>query len=145
MRFVLSDPALRMAYWLLLAGAVLFVVTRGRRRQRPVPVVEPPRNRTLEFVRHVGQLYYERGRPLDLARKKMDHFRTFVRRRLDLPADPSTPDWEERVARRAGVPEADVAALADWMDAIQDRSSLSTDALKTLDDCLDTFYDRAAS
>ncbi len=145
MRFVLSDPALRMAYWLLLGGTLLFVLTRGRRRQRAVPVVEPPRNRTLDFVRHIGQLYYERGRPLDLAQKKIDHFHAFVRRRLDLPSGPSTDDWTDRVARRSGVPRADVAAVAKIIDQIQHQSSLSNDALKTLDDRLDTFYEQAAS
>ena len=145
MRFVLSDPALRMAYWLLLAGTLLFVATRGRRRQRPVPVVEPPRNRTLDFVRHVGQLYHERGQPIDLARKKIEHVQAFVRRRLDLPGGPPTADWVDRVARRSGVPRADVAAVAELIRRIENQSSLSTDALKTLDDRLDTFYEQAVS
>ena len=142
MRFVLSDPALRMAYWLLIGGAVLFVVMRGRRRQRPVPVVEPPRNRTLEFVRHVGQLYYERGTALDLAQKKIDHFQTYLRR-LDLPPDPVRSDWTTRVARRTGVPASDVEAVGKWMSAVRGRSSLSPDELKALDERLDTFYERA--
>jgi hypothetical protein len=134
-----------MAYWLLLGGALLFVVTRGRRRQRPVPVVEPPKNRTLDFVRHVGQLYYERGDPLDLARKKIEHFRAFVRRRLDLPGGPVTDEWIDRVARRSGVSQTDVAAVAEMIDRIPTQSSLSTKDLKTLDDRLDTFYDQAVS
>jgi hypothetical protein len=145
MRFVLSNPALRMAYWLLLGGALLFVVTRGRRRQRPVPVVEPPTNRTVDFVRHVGQLYYERGDPLDLARKKIEHFRAFVRRRLDLPGGPITDEWIGRVTRRSGVPHADVAAVAEMIDRIEDQSSLSNDELKTIDDRLDAFYEQAVS
>lgn len=145
MRFVLSDPALRMAYWLLLGGTLLFVCTRGRRRQRPVPVIEPPRNRTLDFIRHIGQLYYEQGRPQDLARKKIEHLRTFVRRRLNLPAGPPTTDWVDRVARRSGVPRTNVAALAEIIRTIQDQAAITTDDLRRLDDRLDAFYDRAAS
>jgi len=145
MRFVLSHPALRMAYWLLLGGALLFVATRGRRRQRPVPVVEPPKNRSLDFVRHVGQLYYERGQPIDLARKKIEHLQAFVRRRLDLPGGPPTADWVDRVASQSGVPRADVAAVAELIRHIENQSALSTDALKTLDDRLDTFYEQASS
>ena len=145
MRVVLGHPALRTAYWLLLAGTLLFVLTRGRRRQRPVPVVEPPRNRSLEFVHHVGQLYYERGRAIELARKKIEHFQAFVRRRLDLPGGPPTDDWIDRVARRAGVPRPEVAAVAEMMEAVERQSTLSNAALKRLDDRLDTFYDQAVS
>jgi hypothetical protein len=145
MRVVLGHPALRTAYWLLLAGALLFVLTRGRRRQRAVPVVAPPRNRTLEFVRHVGQLYYERGRAIELARTKIEYFQAFVRRRLDLPGGPPTDDWIDRVARRAGVPRPDVAAVAEMMETVQHQSSLSDATLKQLDDRLDTFYDQAVS
>lgn len=145
LRFVLSDSSLRTAYWLLLAGSLLFVLTRGRRRQRPVPVVEPPKNRTLDFVRHVGQLYYERGDPIDLARKQIEHFRAFVRRRLDLPGGPVTDEWLDRVARRSGVPRPDVAAVAEMIDRVENQSSLSNNDLKTLDDRLDAFYEQAVS
>ena len=145
MRVVLGHPALRTAYWLLLAGTLLFVLTRGRRRQRAVPVVEPPRNRTLDFVRHVGQLYYERGQAIELARKKIDHFQAFVRRRLDLPAGPPTDDWIDRVARRAGVPRGDVVAVAEMMEAVQHQDAVSNADLKRLDDRLDAFYDQAVS
>jgi hypothetical protein len=144
LRFVLSQPSLRTAYWLVLAGALLFVFSRGRRRQRAVPVIEPPRNRTLDFVRRVGQLYYERGQHIDLARKKIRFFLAFVRRRLDLDTAPRVAAWVERVARRAGTPPSTVAALTDAIDAIEGQSALSAAALKRLDDRLDAFYAEAA-
>ena len=59
MRVVLASPSLRWAYGLLVFGAALFLVFRGRRWQRPVPVVEPPPNTQREFVRTIGRLYAE--------------------------------------------------------------------------------------
>ena len=71
LREFIKRPALRWALYLALIGVVLFMIFTARRRQRVIPVMEPPKNRTLEFIQLIGTLYWQRDR-----RKKRNHTKT---------------------------------------------------------------------
>lgn len=138
-RFILSVPALQSALYLALAGLALFLLVRARRRQRPVPVVEPPSNDTLEFVETVGDLYYREGNHADLARRRIDAFRTYLRTTLNVRPDGSD-DLAERIARRSGVPREEVDATLLAIRSASQTGSLSGEDLLRLGRRLDRFY-----
>lgn len=140
LRFVLADPALKTAYFLLIGGVLLFIIVQGKRRQRAIPVVEPPRNTTLEFVETVGRLYYERGDHADLARKKIKYFFDYLRTHLNVSPDIVDDKGLRRVAERSGVPLPDVRAVFDAIADVRQRRRLSEEALKTLNHRIETFY-----
>ena len=57
-REFLKRPPLRWALYLVLLGVVLLMGFGARRRQRAIPVENPPRNYQLDFIRHIGTLQY---------------------------------------------------------------------------------------
>lgn len=57
-REFLKRPPLRWALYLVLLGVVLLMGFSARRRQRAIPVEQPPRNHQLDFIRHIGTLKY---------------------------------------------------------------------------------------
>ncbi|WP_223608793.1 hypothetical protein [Chryseobacterium sp. OSA05B] len=79
MRFVLSNPALKYAWWVLLGGLVLFIFFNAKRKQRIVPVVEPLKNTSLDFVKSIGNLYLQEGDFHDMMAKKGQYFLNKVR------------------------------------------------------------------
>ncbi|MBV6512786.1 MAG: hypothetical protein FMNOHCHN_02303 [Ignavibacteriaceae bacterium] len=56
LRFILSEPRLAWAYYILLISAVLFIFLHGRREQRIIPVIKPFINSTLEFYKQTALL-----------------------------------------------------------------------------------------
>ncbi len=56
----LKQPALAAAWYLLLALAVLFVVFRGKRRQRVIPVLPKKENASLEFLGAIADLMFRK-------------------------------------------------------------------------------------
>ena len=112
MRYVLSQRALRHAWYLVLLTLALFCVFKARRRQRIIPVVSPPVNHSLEFARLIGTLYFQRGNNADLVRKKF----TFMAERLrtvlqtDILAHSLPPDAARLISRRTGLDEEQVEA-----------------------------------
>lgn len=64
----------------MMLGVVLFMIFTARRRQRVIPIVEKPKNRSLEFIQLIGTLYYQRHDHADLVRKKFRFFAEEVRR-----------------------------------------------------------------
>ncbi len=70
MRYVLSEPALRAAWFLLLALTALFLIFGGRRRQKAIPVIVPPRNESVRYLKTLGRFSMRRTQPLSLIKLK---------------------------------------------------------------------------
>lgn len=59
-RYFLSQPPLRWALYLSMASILLFMIFTARRKQRAIPVIREPENKSLEFVELIGTLYYQK-------------------------------------------------------------------------------------
>lgn len=92
MRFILGNTALKYAWWLLLSGLVLFIFFNAKRKQRIVPIIEPLKNTSLDFVKSIGNLYLQEGDFHDMMAKKAQYFLNKVR--LDLLIDTQNLDDE---------------------------------------------------
>jgi len=112
LRVVLAHPALRTAYYLLLATGLLFVLVEARRRQRVIPTLRPLPNTTLLFTRTVAGLYQQGRNHARIAEKKTALFLDYLRTRFHEP----TPDladeaFRERLSQKAGVPRPRIDEL----------------------------------
>ena len=143
LRFILSAAPLRRAYWLLVLFVVLFVLVRARRRQRIIPVVEPLRNTTVEFVRTVGRLYFRHGDHANLAHKKITYLLDYVRTHLRLPTGQRDAEFRHRVADRAGLPPDAVEALFADVEQIAARDRLTAAELARFNARVEDFYEHA--
>ena len=103
-RELIKRPPLRWALYLLMLGVILLMVTTARRRQRVIPIIAPPLNKSLEFVRLIGTLYYQRCTHAELVRKKFIFFAEELRRRCGIDVrDVNTDDGEVRfLAEKTG-------------------------------------------
>src|SRR6185312_3479764 len=54
--FIMRNPSLAAAFWLLLLLFLLIYLFESKRRQRNIPIIEPLRNTSLEFVKTIGRL-----------------------------------------------------------------------------------------
>ncbi|MBK1894257.1 hypothetical protein [Chryseobacterium paridis] len=92
MRFILSKPALKYAWWVFLAGLILFIFFNAKRKQRIVPIIEPLKNTSVDFVKSIGNLYLQEGDFHDMMAKKAQYFLNKVR--MDLLIDTQNLDDE---------------------------------------------------
>lgn len=90
MRFILSNPALKYAWWVFLGGMVVFIFFNAKRKQRIVPIIEPLQNTSVDFVKSIGNLYLQEGDFHDIMAKKAQYFLNKVR--IDLLIDTSHLD-----------------------------------------------------
>jgi hypothetical protein len=96
LRFILSNPALKYAWWVLLGGLTLFIFFNAKRKQRIVPVMEPLKNTSVDFVKSIGNLYVQEGDFHDMMAKKAQYFLNKVR--MDLLID--TQNLDEEFAKK---------------------------------------------
>ncbi|AHM60625.1 hypothetical protein D770_11840 [Flammeovirgaceae bacterium 311] len=139
LRFVLEEPALRWSYYLGMGILLGFVLFSLKRRQRPIPVVAPPANTSLQFAETVARLYYSQGNHLDIAHKKISYFKEWLRERYQMPAGNIDEEYLQRLSRKSGKPEAEVRNLFSYIERIQQQAALSPEDLLKLQHKLESF------
>ena len=79
MRYILSQPALKWAWYIFLIGIVIFMIFNAKRRQRVMPIIKPLPNTTVDFTKTIGNLYYQEGNHQNIIDKKIIYFLERVR------------------------------------------------------------------
>lgn len=82
---ILANPALRWAFWLLLALCGIAIFTNLFRKQRVIPVRKQNRNTTVEFTQTIARLYYNKHDNRNIALKMIQHFMEHIRSSYYLP------------------------------------------------------------
>lgn len=112
-RYLLSRRPLRWALYLTMIGIVLFMIFTARRRQRVIPVVREPANKSLEFTELIGTLYYQKNDHANLVRKKFTYFAEELRREIQVDIEEVADDEHSfgRIARKTGMDAEKIGAF----------------------------------
>ena len=100
--FILSQPALRYAWWLFLAGLLIFAIFNIKRKQRRIPIIEPKRNKSVEFVQSIGNLYLQEGDFHEMMAKKAQYFLHHVRQDLMLDTTELNEEFMNKLQVKTG-------------------------------------------
>ena len=104
LRFILSNPALKYAWWVLLGGLALFIFFNAKRKQRIVPIVEPLKNNSVDFVKSIGNLYLQEGDFHDMMSKKAQYFLNKVRMDLLIDTQKLDEEFAKKLHLKTGKP-----------------------------------------
>lgn len=137
---IFGNQALSWAFWLLLLLFLFIYLFDSKRRQRMVPVIGKPRNTSLDFVRTIGQLYFQRRDNHNLATKMAVHFQDQVRTRYHLGATPEEEGFAERLAYRTGYSRPELEWLVSYMLELPSRAYVADDELLEFHRRLEAFY-----
>lgn len=140
LRFVLSQPALRWVYYVGMVVLLLFILFGLKRRQRPIPTIEAPRNTSLDFADSIGQLYYQQGDHLNLARKKIIYLKEFIRSHYRLIFSTEDPAFESQLIRKTGRSEEEVHQLLGLVRQAETARTYTADELLKLHRATENFY-----
>ncbi len=139
-RYIWSQPALNWAYYIVVIGLLLYVLFAGKRTQRVIPVVEPPRNTSLEFVETIGQLYFQQSDHDNLARQRVQYFLADLRERYGLNTSSLDRDFTDRLSHKSGLSADEAADLTRLLRDAQRSISLSEFDLLRLNRAMEQFY-----
>jgi len=142
-RVLLAHEALKYAYYLTLFGLLLFVVFEGKRTQRIIPILEKPRNTTLEFVQVVGNLYFNYKNHRIIADKKINYFLEYLRRHYHEPTSDINEEFIVKIAAKSGVPLPEVTSLLEDISGLTATSKITEQQLWHLNNQLENFYRQA--
>ncbi|MBI1266304.1 MAG: DUF4350 domain-containing protein [Cryomorphaceae bacterium] len=76
--FILSTRSLRRAWYTLIGLAFLFLLFGAKRTQRPVDVLRPVSNTSIEFAQTIGTMFRMENSHQKLVELKFKHFKVFI-------------------------------------------------------------------
>ena len=140
--YILQQPSLKYAWWLLLLTVFLYILFVAKRQQRVIPVLEPKTNTSLEFVNLISTLHYQNQNHLDMARKKMKYFLYFVRSKYGIHAERFNEPQIRKLAEKAKVNVAEVQVIFDQYYLIEERfqQAIEANRLLNLYNSIEKFY-----
>ena len=74
MYLFLNTKEFKWAYYLVLIGALIYIIFEGKRKQRAIPIVPPVKNQTVAFTRTIADMYFEKGELHLITKHKIDYF-----------------------------------------------------------------------
>lgn len=138
--FILSSPGLREAWYLLMAMAVLYLFFMARRIVRPVPVIEPASDDTVEYVRTLGRLYLRSKNHLIMAQKQRTLFYRHLSRKYGVRPEEPTGEIIPVLAAKSGLPAPFLNRLLTDLKGLDYMDDYSSSDLLEIHSRLHYFY-----
>lgn len=145
-REFIKRPPLRWALYLALLGVVLFMIFTARRRQRVIPIMSKPANRSLEFIQLIGTLYYQRKDHVDLVRKKFKLFAEELRKTAGVDISEVNTDDSEYLllAEKTGMNSDRLKKVIRQIRLVlHSEGNISVEEMRSLIDAMDTIVRHA--
>lgn len=120
---------------------LVYALIEMKRKQRIIPVITTPVNDSIEFVKTIGLLYYEKGDHLNLAQKISTYFLDHVRSRYKLFAKDLNKLFIQELSYKSGVRESLVKDIVTRLNYLQSESIISDVDLILLKKSIEEFYD----
>ena len=140
LRYILSQPALKWAWYILLAVAALFLIFKTKRTQQIIPVLEQNTNTSLEYIQTVARLYKLQNDHKSLALQKMKLLLGFIRHRYGLQIKSLDEEWMRKLSEKSQVSESRLRKILEEYKTITNMDDITPEQLEEFHHQLDIFY-----
>ena len=143
MYIFLNTKEFKWAYYLVLIGALVYVLFEGKRKQRAIPIVTPLKNQTLAFTRTIADMYYEKGQRKPIAEHKIEQFLEYIRSHFYMETVDREEEFYRNLASRSSHTLEEIKKLFSFLDSIRNRNEISDADLQKLNTSIEKFKHKA--
>ncbi len=140
--FILDRTPLRMAWYVLLIGVLIFFLFGSARRQRVVPIIKAPVNSTVTFIETIGRLYFSRKNHLDIAKKRFSYLQEFIRTKYYINTSDMNDELYQQLADKSSIPVRAIRQLFDLGQNLNNMQRISEEDLEQFNRRIEFFYDQ---
>ncbi len=112
---ILKYKSLRYAWYTLVIGLILFLIFYGKRKQRIVPIIEPVKNTTIEYIETVGNLYYQENNHTQLLNKQIKLALHFIRTEWKIVTQDINEDFKTKLQQKSLANSADINQFVNFI------------------------------
>lgn len=136
---LLGNKALKWAYYIALAGCILFIIFEGKRKQRAIPVVEPLKNQTYEYSKTIANLYLEQKEFKVLAQKQIKHFYDYIRTRYRIDTSLESDQFYSELAIKSEHTQTETTALFQKFRELSNKTQITKQELQDLNTMIQSY------
>ncbi|MCE1188658.1 MAG: DUF4350 domain-containing protein [Ignavibacteria bacterium] len=143
LQFVLSNGALKKAYYLMLASVVLLLIFYSKRKQRVIPTILPVKNNSLEFAQTLTGLYYNQQQHTKMAKMKIQYFLEAVWSKYYIRPEEFWVMEAEKFALRTGVELSEIRELLFCLNYYRNKTYIELSDLTEINKQIENFYKKS--
>ena len=137
----ISDVFKTLIMAVILSMIVLFIFFNAKRRQRIIPIIPPKKNKSVEFVKSIGNLYLNEGESRDMMVKKAQYFLHRVRMELLIDTQKLDEEFINKLHLKTGKSIEKITEAVDFIKkSQQSQFILSNRDLIKMNRILDEIY-----
>lgn len=142
LKLILSTPALKWGWYLLLFFVLLFIIFEGKRKQKIIPVLADKQNTTLSHIKSLTKLYYQNDEHYPIANKMFENFLWYLRSELRIDTSKPTEKLIPEIALKGGSDEKTIKAIFDLWKNISEWRSAKSQVFLDFYKNIDKFYNK---
>lgn len=140
--YLLSSKSLKYAYYVMLLGALFFVVFKGKRTQRSIPIITPLKNQTLAFTHTIANMYFEKEDHKNIAEQKINYFFDYIRATFHIETANINEEFYKKLASRSGNSIEFVEKIFLECENIHLKNTITNDELIALNKNIEKFKNK---
>jgi hypothetical protein len=142
--FILTEISFKWAWYILITATLLYFGFGAKRKQKIVPVINPPENTSLEFAETIGRMYRAQNNHRNIVNLKFKLFLQFVRDRYGIRTNQESTNFSEDLIQRisilSDIPIDHINNIFKLHQALQISMEVSNDQLIEFYQLLDYFH-----
>lgn len=115
LKVLFKYKSLRFAWYTLMVGLLLYLIFYGKRKQRIVPVIEPVKNTSVEYIETVANLYYQENNHTQLLDKQIKHALYFIRTEWHIATQDINSDFKAKIKQKSLAADQDINQFTDFI------------------------------
>lgn len=134
-----QNPPLLWAFYIALAGILLFVLFNVKRKQRKIEITEPNKNTTVEFTETVGRLYLQHKNNRNISEKIITYFYEYLRKKYFINTSVINTDFINSLSGKSGVDKKETSELFETIKQVQQKEEVTDEELLKLNLKIENF------
>jgi hypothetical protein len=133
-------PSLKWTLYTVLLLLAFLLFSEMKRRRKIIPILTPPENSSLDFVKTIGRLYYQHKDNSDLAIKMEAHLMEFIRQHYHIQGKLPEDQLVKQLSLKSGVAPELLNSLFYEFRMIEEHGAVSDEDLMRMNDLIEQFH-----
>jgi hypothetical protein len=141
--FIRSQPLLLLAWYIIILLSIVFFVL-GLKRTQPVMRTLPElKNASLEYIKTIGQLYYNSRQHQFIAEREKELLLHYIRTRYQIPTKEIDEKFMRKLSRLSGVPFEQIRKMFEKLKSVAILDEVSDRYFVDFQERVSQFYQKS--
>ena len=139
LKVIKQNPPLLWAFYIILAGILLYILFNVKRKQRIIQTIKPNINSTVVFSETIGRLYLQQKNNRNIAEKMITYFYEYLRKKYFINTAVINKEFISSAAGKSGVSQIETEQLFELIRNIQGQENVTDEELLELNLKIENF------